>query len=76
MVNSKIKSELIKKLDQMQIEQQEEVLRFAHSLICSKDHGTPGKNLLSFAGKIGKRELETMATAIEEECEKVHLDEW
>ena len=59
----------------MQIEQQEEVLRFAHSLIHTQEQGTPGKNLLSFAGKIGKRDLVTMSRAIEEECEKVQLDE-
>lgn len=42
----------------------------------AKPKGVPGKDLLKFAGTIEPDDLELMKQAIEEECERVDLDEW
>jgi hypothetical protein len=55
---------------------QERVLAFAQALNLSPQRGTPGKDLLQFAGSIDKDDAEAMKRAIEEECERIDGDEW
>jgi hypothetical protein len=50
------------------------VLHFARDLVSPK--GTPGNDLLRFAGSIDPSDLEAMSQAIAEGCEKVDLNAW
>ncbi len=58
--------------------QQMEVLSFVQSLGTKPSAvlGTPGKELLKFAGTIPHEDLEAMKAAIEEGCEQVDPDSW
>jgi hypothetical protein len=38
--------------------------------------GTPGQQLLRFAGSIPLDDLQLMGEAIEQDCERVDIDEW
>ena len=38
--------------------------------------GTPGKQLLRFAGTISSEDLQSMSQAIEKDCEQIDLNEW
>jgi hypothetical protein len=68
--------ELSNELSKLRVEQQHEVLEFARSLVHAPPVGVHGRNLLGFAGAIDKSDLEVMRRAIEEDCEKVSMDEW
>jgi hypothetical protein len=59
----------IEQLDKLPIELQKRVLDFTHALFISAPRGTPGKNLLRFAGMIDEEDLNVMEKAIEEGCE-------
>jgi hypothetical protein len=63
--------ELFEKLDAAQ---QQRVLEFVRSL--SEPQGVPGSSLLRFAGMIPLDDLEKMAQAIEEDCERIDPSEW
>jgi hypothetical protein len=68
--NSEIQAELAG----MGPEQQQRVLEFVRAL--RGGHGTPGTDLLAFAGTISKGDLRQMEDSIEQECEQVDLNEW
>lgn len=74
MVDSSIQNELLSALGQLPIAQQHQVLEYARTL--ATPHGVPGAALLQFAGSIDESELEKMAVAIEDGCEKVDSNEW
>ncbi|MDJ1181628.1 hypothetical protein [Roseofilum casamattae] len=38
--------------------------------------GTPGRELLRFAGSIPTEDLKIMADAIQEDCSRIDIDEW
>ncbi|WP_235006870.1 hypothetical protein [Calothrix rhizosoleniae] len=42
----------------------------------AKVPGTPGQQLLRFAGSISPEDLQLMQSAIEHNCEQVDVDEW
>ena len=63
----------VKKLDS---EQQRQVLAFVSRLAGTKPPSVPGQALHKFAGAIDPGDLEIMARVIEEECERVNLNEW
>jgi len=75
-MSASIKREIIEQLDQLPIELQRRVLDFAHALVISAPRGTPGKNLLRFAGMIDEEDLNVMEKAIEEGCERIDESEW
>ncbi|HEY2881341.1 MAG TPA: hypothetical protein VGJ15_02885 [Pirellulales bacterium] len=76
MVDKAVQDELIAKLDEMPIALQRQVLSFASSLQPQKrPKGTPGRDLLRFAGTISKEDGEAMMKAIEEGCERIDQDE-
>jgi hypothetical protein len=68
--NSQIQAELAG----MEPDQQRRVLEFVRTLRGAD--GTPGTNLLAFAGMISKDDLRQMEDSIERECEQVDLNEW
>jgi hypothetical protein len=77
MVDKMVYDELVKKLDQMPVPLQRRVLEFAASLESRKlPRGTPGRDLVKFAGTISPEDGEEMLKAIEEGCERVDLDGW
>jgi hypothetical protein len=71
-----VESELREQLKLLPLDQQQKVLEFARSLVSTRIRGIPGKNLLHFAGSIDKEALEAMKEAIEENCEKIDVNEW
>lgn len=71
-----IKKEILDQLSKLGAEQQRQVLDFARSLAKIKPKGVSGKELLSFAGTIGSDDLQAIAQAIEEGCERVDMSEW
>jgi hypothetical protein len=52
------------------------VLEFTRALTVSAPHGTPGRQLLVFAGAIPAADLSLIRQTIEEGCERVDADEW
>ncbi len=52
------------------------VLEFVQSLQVAPLRGTPGKQLLQFAGFIPIDELDLIRGAITASCEQVDLNEW
>lgn len=73
MTTASIKNNLAAQLDKLPYNLQLRVLDFVKSLI---PKGVKGKSLLRFEGAIPADDLELMAKAIEENCEKVDTSEW
>lgn len=71
MMNQTLEEEILDQLDKLPPEQQRRVLDFARALASAKPAGKPGKELLAFGGAIEIAELNIMAQAIEEGCEKI-----
>jgi hypothetical protein len=78
MVDSQIRDELVKQLDQLPASLQRRVLEFARSLSSPTpiQRGTPGREWLRFAGTITPEDGQAMIDAIEAGCEQVDADEW
>ena len=76
MLNLTVKKEIISQIGRLDYEHQRRVLDFARALALTGPKGVPGKQLLSFAGVIPADDLKTMEQAIEDDCEKVDLNEW
>lgn len=76
MTYSMITQQIIRQVDQLPLDFQRRVLDFAQALALSLPRGTPGKQLLRFAGIIEPDDIEAMSRAIEAGCEKVDADEW
>ena len=69
---------LLRNLDKLTPEKQQEVLEFARSLVESDRprKGIAGKKLVAFSGAIAPSDLEKIARAIEEDCEQVDRSAW
>ena len=76
MLNATVKKEIVNQIERLDYEHQRRVLEFARVLAVSGPKGVPGKTLLSFAGAIHADDLKTIKQAIEDNCEKVNLNEW
>ena len=76
MAKSSYEKELLEKIGKLGPTEQKKLLQFASSLAKSGEVGTPGKNLIGFAGLIPPDDLHEMSGIIEEACEKVNLDKW
>ena len=55
---------------------QRQVLAFLQTLRATIQQGTPGKQLLQFAGMIKADDLALMRQAIEHNCEQIDANEW
>jgi len=64
-----IKNQIIEQVDRLDDSRQQQVLDFARRL--TPPAGTPGRDLLQFAGCIDLADLEAISRAVEEGCEKV-----
>ncbi|NEP10979.1 MAG: hypothetical protein F6K14_12345 [Symploca sp. SIO2C1] len=68
--------EVIEQLRAMPQHLQWQVLEFARTLVRVEVLGTPGQQLLRFAGSIPPDDLQLMREAIEQGCEQVDINEW
>jgi hypothetical protein len=73
MTTTSIKNNLAAQLDKLPYNLQLRVLDFVKSLI---PKGVKGKSLLRFEGAIPADDLQLMAKAIQDNCEKVDTGEW
>lgn len=73
-MNITIIDEVVEQLQVMPQNLQWQVLEFIRKLV--KVNGTPGKNLLHFAGSIPPDDLQLMHEAIEQDCERIDGNEW
>lgn len=73
---SAIVSEVVKFMEVLPLTLQEQVLSFVRGLDPFQLRGTPGKQLLQFAGVIPKDDLKLMGEAIKQGCAQVDLNEW
>jgi hypothetical protein len=76
MMDATIQNALLREVEQLPPRLQQKVVDFAHSLAESTPRGTPGRQLLSFAGILSPEEAKAMTDAIEEDCERVDPNEW
>ena len=76
MIDTTIRNELLKQVEQLSAELQRKVLDFAVALVQSVPKGTPGKELLRFAGLLDSQDAREMIDAIEKGCEQVDTNEW
>lgn len=75
-MNIPIIDEVVEQLKVMPQPLQRQVLEFVRSLLKAEVRGTPGQQLLRFAGSISSQDLQLMREAIEQDCERVDIDEW
>ena len=75
-MNITIIDEVVEQLQVMPQDLQWQVLEFVRTLIKVKVSGTPGKNLLNFAGSIPPDDLQLMREAIGQDCERIDVNEW
>lgn len=76
MVNPLIKREIEEQLNRLPVEMQRRVLNYALELATRRPKGVKGASLLKFAGEIPAEDLQTMARAIEKDCEHIDQYEW
>jgi hypothetical protein len=74
-MNIPIIDEVVEELKVMPQHLQWQVLEFVRSLVKTEIRGTPGQQLLRFAGSIPLDDLHLMRESIED-CEQVDVDEW
>ena len=75
-MNIPIIDEVVEQLKIMPQHLQWQVLEFIRVLVKADLRGTPGQQLLRFAGSISLDDLKLMGEAIEQDCERVDVDEW
>ncbi len=75
-MSASIIDEVIEQLKAMPQHLQWQVLEFARTLLKTDVQGTPGRELLRFAGSISPDDLKLMREAIEQDCERIDADEW
>jgi hypothetical protein len=71
-----IVQEVIEELKTLPQESQRRVLEFTRALARPLPRGTPGGQLLRFAGAISSEDLKLMSQAIEQGCQRVETDDW
>ena len=75
-MNISIIGEVVEQLKVMPQHLQWQVLEFVRTLVKAEVRGTPGHQLLRFAGSIPSDDLQLMREAIEQDCERVDINEW
>ncbi len=76
MTNPTLESQLLNEVQQLSPPLQRKVVEFAHSLVQTRPSGTPGRQLLGFAGILNAEEARAMMGAIEGDCERIDPDGW
>jgi hypothetical protein len=75
-MNTSIIDRVVEQLKVMPPQQQWQVLQFTETLLKAEVRGTPGKQLLRFAGSIPADDLQLMNEAIAQDCEEIDINEW
>lgn len=75
MLQTSVKDEIISQLDRLTAEDQQKVLRLVQSMAPQLPPAQPVENLLRYVGSIPQDDLQAMAAAIEEECERIDQSE-
>ena len=75
MADSMTKQQIIGQLDRLSPEMVKQVYEFTRGLRNSDPKGTPGSQLLRFAGTIRTDDIQAMTEAIEVGCEQVYEDD-
>ncbi|WP_066423476.1 hypothetical protein [Anabaena sp. 4-3] len=75
-MNISIIDEVVEQLRAMPQHLQWQVLEFARTLVKVEVRGTPGQELLRFAGSSPPDDLQFMREVIEQDCEQVDVNEW
>ena len=70
------RDEIVKQIDKLSPEMQQQVLRFVASLAASMPKGECGAVLRQFSGSLDAVSAQQMIQAIEEEFERVDASEW
>ncbi len=76
MLDSSLQAELVKEMEQLSPSLQRRVLDYARAMAESTPQGTPGKELLEFAGIMTPAEADEFLRGIEEGCEQVDPNDW
>ena len=76
MLDSLLQEELEKQMEQLPAGMQRRVLDFARSLAKPAPRGTPGRELLRFAGIMTPEEGKEFLQSIEEDCERIDPNDW
>lgn len=75
-----VQSEIVRAVGDLSADRQQQVLDYARALstppLPPTPRGRPGRELLRFRGSIPPEDLQEMAEAIRERCEKVNPDGW
>lgn len=71
-----LKQEISRQLDRLPLDRQRHILGYVRMLLREPPHGTPGRQLLPFAGVLGEEDARAIAEAIEKGCERVDEHEW
>ena len=75
-VENAIVEKLIKQMNALPSNLQQQVLDYVQALRASTHLGVSGSQLLRFAGAIPSEEIDRLRQAIEEGCEQVEPYEW
>lgn len=70
MISPTIKTQILKDLERLSPEQQKRAAELVRGLVSPRPKGTPGRDLLRFAGTLDHRSAREMMEAIEEGCER------
>jgi hypothetical protein len=76
MTSSATAQRIVRQLDGLAPDLQQQVLEFVNALALSQRKGPPGKQLLRFAGTISTGDAQAMLRAGAESCERVDADAW
>ena len=76
MVDPSLHREIFEQLGRLPVDQQRRVLEFVRTLASGEAVGVPGKEILRFAGMFDTADLKEMEKVIQEECERIDLNEW
>ena len=74
-MSPKLQEELLQRMARLPEEEQQRVLAFVKGLTPAAG-GSSGKALLKLSGAIDRTDLQIIAKAIEEGCERVDRSEW
>lgn len=75
MLQTNVRDEIITRLDGLTLDQLEKVLKLVRSMTPQLPPAQPVENLLKYIGSIPPEDLQAIAAAIEEECERVDTPE-
>jgi len=78
MIKQAIPQEVLKYLQKLPPDKQQEILDFARKMAETpvRPKGIPGNALLRFGGCIDKEDIKLMQKAISQGCERIDTDEW